>query len=372
MLAALALLWVSLAQASGPVPDGLKALDERDYATAAQLFAKAVEADPADFAARFHLALADSLLGREAEAAAGYRKVLELKPGLYEAEVNLGVLLLGQKQPAAAVPLLEDAVRQKPSEFRPVFYLAQALFAAGDFAKAEPRYLDALKLDAGSVPALLGLARSRARLGRLEEAAPDYRRAASLDPDLKDIELELASQFEAAGRPEKALEIYVLFPADPAALERRAVLSIRAGRPGEAAPLLEQLLAKEPGNLGLRLTYGRVLRELKKYAPASAEFVRALESKPDFVEAWSELAATLVLLEDYPRTLSALDRLRALGAELPGHLYLRAIVLDKTKQPEAALAAYEKFLSLSQGRSPDEEFLARQRARILKKEIDRK
>ena len=68
--------------------DGLKALDDGKYDVAAQLFAKAVEADPKDYTAHFNLALAYSMLGKDAEGIAEYRKTLELKPGLYEAELN--------------------------------------------------------------------------------------------------------------------------------------------------------------------------------------------------------------------------------------------------------------------------------------------
>src|SRR3954462_13599892 len=99
--------------------DGLKALDENKVETAAQLFAKAVEADPKDYGAHFNLALAYSLLGKDSEGVAEYRKALELKPGLYEAELNAGILLMRQKNPADALPLLAQAAEQKPDEFRP-------------------------------------------------------------------------------------------------------------------------------------------------------------------------------------------------------------------------------------------------------------
>ena len=44
----------------------------------------------------------------------------------------------------------------------------------------------------------------------------------------------------------------------------------------------------------------------------------------------------------------------------------------KLKQFQPALEAYEKFLELDNGKRPDEEFKARQRARILRKEIERR
>ena len=38
---------------------------------------------------------------------------------------------------------------------------------------------------------------------------------------------------------------------------------------------------------------------------------------------------------------------------------------------EQALAAYQKFLSLSDGKSPNQEFQARQRVKLLEKELRR-
>src|ERR1700751_4730518 len=107
--------------------EGMKALEDRKYQEAADLFAKAVAADPGDYAANFHLALSYSLLGKASEAIPIYKKVLELKPGLYEAELNLGIILVGQKQPKDAIPYLQGAADQKPKVYRPRIYLADAL-----------------------------------------------------------------------------------------------------------------------------------------------------------------------------------------------------------------------------------------------------
>ena len=61
-----------------------------------------------------------------------------------------------------------------------------------------------------------------------------------------------------------------------------------------------------------------------------------------------------------------------LSKEKPGHVYLRAIVLDKFHQFKAALESYERFLALSNGQSPDEEFKARQRVRIIQRELSKR
>ena len=112
--------------------EGFKALDAKQYDQAAQLFSQAVQADPKDYAAHFHLGLAYSLLSKDAEATAEYEKTLELKPGLYQAELNLGILLLRDKRAQAAVSHLNTAAQAKPKEFRPQLYLADALLASGE------------------------------------------------------------------------------------------------------------------------------------------------------------------------------------------------------------------------------------------------
>ncbi len=350
----------------------MKALEANDYGLAAQYFAKAVEADPKDYAAQFHLALANSLTGKEDEAIKGYKTVLELKPGLYEAQVNLGVLLLERKQTGEAVALLEAAVTQKPEEFRPNFYLGEALLASGEAVRAGERFATASKADPKSAAAQAGLGRSLARQRKFDDASVALRMAAELDPGYRNALLELASLCEENGEYDKAIEFYSGFRENDAALERMAVLLIRTGKPAAAAGLLEELLARTPQDAGLRLTYGRILRDMKKYPAAGEQFALAVQAKPDLVEGWGELAGILTLVENYPGALAALDRLKALGAEAPGHLYLRAIILDKTRQLRPALESYEKFLEASQGKSPNEEFLARQRARIIRKELSRR
>ena len=106
------LLAIFLAQAVDFSAEGQKALDAQKYDAAVELFKKAVAEDPKDYGPRFNLALAYSLLGKDAESIPQYKAVLELKPGLYEAELNLGISLLRAKDAAGAVVQLKAAAEQ--------------------------------------------------------------------------------------------------------------------------------------------------------------------------------------------------------------------------------------------------------------------
>ena len=394
-----------LAAAADYQADGLKALEAKQYGPAVQLFRQAIQSDPNDYAAHFHLALAESLLGQDADAIPEYQKTLELKPGLYQAELNLGILLLRGKRPGEAAPHLKAAADTKPKEFRAQWHLAEALFATGDVAQAEQHYQTAAELDPRSAATQLGLGRAQARQNRLSEAAEHFRQAAQLDASFNDALLELAGLFEQNHQPDEAIAIYQKFPDTVAAQERLGALLIESKRYAEAIPYLEKAVirdptpanrlalstayrmnkepqksieqlekavAAEPSSYDLRMAYGRALRDERQFMPAANQFAAAAQQKPAAKEVWNELAGVLTLAEQYPQAIAALDRVHALGQEIPGDYYLRAIILDKLHQFKPALEAYHEFLASSDGKNPDEEFKARQRARIIERMLSKR
>ena len=381
---------------------GIKALDDKRYADAVANFTKAIAADPKDYTAYFNLALAYSLQGNDADAVPQYKKTLELKPDLYQANLNLSISLLRLKRAAEAVPYLTSAVAEKPKEYRPNYYLGAALLGSGDFAKAQQAFVTATEIDPQSPDAELGLGHALEKQNRLADAAPHYQKAAELNPAFRRDLLELGSLYEAQNQPNEALAIYQQFPDDAGAQERLGALLIAANRPADAIPHLEiavaksptpanqaalatafvksnqadkalpvvdQILAATPNDFDIRMLHGRIVRDQRKFPQAAQDFRTAIALKPDDPQAWSELAVSLVMAEDYPAALSALDKLAALHAEKPGHVYLRALILDKINDRKGALASYQRFLALSNGQSPDEEFKARQRAKLLEREL---
>jgi tetratricopeptide (TPR) repeat protein len=399
---ALALL---LAFQTNLAEQGLKALDEKRYPDAVASLTQAVAADPKDYSLHFNLALAYSLMGKNADAIPEYKKTLELKPDLYQAELNLGISLLREKQSAEAVVYLTPAAAQNAKEYRANYYLATALLGSGDFAKAEQTYMAALAIDPKAPDAELGLAHALAGENKLEDAAIHYKKAAELNANYRDDLLELAGMYEKAKQPEQAMAIYQQFPDNPGAQERLGDLLLKAGKaadaipcfqiavakspteanraalaeaflknnePNKAQPVVEQILAADPDNFEIRMLHGRLIRDQRKFPEAAVEFERATQLKPDAPQAWSELAGVLVMAENYQPALAALDRIAALKAEKPGHVFLRAIVLDKIHDLKPALASYQRFLDLSQGENPSQEWQARQRIKTLEREIDKR
>lgn len=393
---------------------GLRALEQNNYPAAIAAFERAVSADSRSYAARFHLALSYSLAGRDAEAIGEYRKTLELKPDLYEANLNLGILLLRTKQAEGALAPLRTAASTKPKDPKPAAYLADALLDTGKLNEARETYTGALALDPNIAAAELGLARVEARSGNLPQAAQHFERAAELEPAYKEAILELAEIYESKKQLAEAAAIYARFKTNPAAQERAGEILLSTGKPAEAVPLLEfsvakaptsanrlalatayfatnelekggkvlnEALAADPKDFALRMLAGRVLRDHKQFRQAAAQFLAASAIKPDSIDPLRELVTVLLASETYPQpadqgalqaALGALDKIKALGGETPAHFYLRAIILDKLNQDQPALEYYQRFLAASEGKFPDEEFKSRQRARIIQKRLSKR
>ncbi|HTA45944.1 MAG TPA: tetratricopeptide repeat protein [Bryobacteraceae bacterium] len=391
------------AQQQDALAEGLKALDANHPDAAEALFRQAAAAAPGDVSPHFNLALALSMERKDTEAIAEFRRALQLQPGLYQANLNLGILLLRNQRAGEALPVLKEALDAQKTP-RANLYYAQALDETGDVSEAESRYRTAIELDPKAAAAQAGLARLLLKDSKLTEAATYYREAASLDPGYRDGLLELGAAYEKAGMRADAIAIYREFPENAGAKERLGRLLIDNGKADAAIPslegavktsptvanrlaladaykltkqpekVIEQLrlaVASEPSNYDLRMDLGRELRDAHKSAEAEQQFTAAGKIRPDSVKVWNELATLYVVNGDYVKGLEALDRVRALGQELPGDYFFRGICLDRLRQLKPAIAAYRQFLATDGNKMPDQEFQARQRVRIMESELNR-
>ena len=404
MFAVFSLLLLLSATPTDLQTQGLQSLEKQDYQAAAAIFEQLVSQDPKDYSSLFNLALAETGLKKDEAAIAHFKQALVLQPGLHPAELNLALLYLRNHRAPDAVPLLDSVVRAQPNDMRPHLYLGEALEAESKWDDAAAQYQEASRLDPKNGRAELGWGRSLLRAGKLEDAAAHYRRAASVDPATKPYLLELASALIEQHRQTDAVSLLKEFPENAGAREKLGQIYLETGQPAlaatefeaasalsptpanrlalataylrsqqeaKAAPILKEALAQSPNDYDLQMAVGRIYRDQRNFIEAGNRFFAATKIKPDLDEPWSELAAASVMAGMYPQALAALDKLHELNAEKAGHFYLRAIVLDKLHQPKPALANYQRFLQLSDGKNPDQEFQARHRAKLLEHEVNR-
>ena len=390
--------------ARDPMAEAMKDLDAGKTQQAIATLKEVLAQNPDNYGVWFNLGVAYGMAGDDGEAVTSFRKVLTLEPKLYEAELNLAQLLLRQKKYAEAVELLTQAAEQKPQEIRPQLMLGKVLLATGKPAEAEARFKTVTTFDPKQAEAFLLLSRSLSAQQRWAEAAAPLATYTALNPTDTAAQMELAQTLERAKKPAEAAAIYGRFPKDPAAMERAGLLELDAGNAKQSAEELElavqvsptpalryalatallrsgqiekaaevaaALVTQQPGNLDTRMFYGRLLRDQRQYAPAAEQFASATKLKPDSLEAWNELTSMLVLLKNYPAALETIEKSRQLGGETPAYYWYRAIMLDALHQNKPALESYQRFLEMSHDKSPDEEFKARQRVRILTRIVNR-
>jgi len=385
------------------------ALGRNDFAAAAEALKQVVAAQPTLPAAWFNLAYAYTGLHKHEEAVAAYRKALDLDPNLFEAHLNLGILLMQMNDPQAALGHLEKAATLKPDHPRAQLYYARALASTGQTERAERQYQTALQLDPKLASAQYDLGQLYLQQKHHQEALASFQAASQLDPVLSQAQLGMALAMEGLKDQANAIPHFVQYlAARPDDLETRfhlARLYLELGKneqafqglqtvyrakpetPGLAAALgdvcallkqfpesekfYRQALLASPADSDLHRALGQTLLEEDKLSEAEAEFRTALKGNPRSREAGQGLATSLYLQKRYPEAIPLLEALARAPDPPPILVFALASSYDNLHLLQKALDNYLRFLQLSKGQSPDHEWQATQRVKLLRHQLQK-
>jgi tetratricopeptide (TPR) repeat protein len=178
-----------------------------------------------------------------------------------------------------------------------------------------------------------------------EEAAeePDY--SCAYFYFLWGRQAELAMQFpEALDAYQKAL---ICDPDADYIIRKIPVILLRMNRGDEAVSLLLSYLEKKPADAGIRMLLARVYIGLARYDEAAGQYQAIHRQDPEEITSLmllSELYLNQDNLAEAEKTLQ--EVLRVDSEAYPAHVLLGRIYLN-TRQPDRALAAYDKALALN-------------------------
>jgi tetratricopeptide (TPR) repeat protein len=195
----------------------------------------------APFSYQVHLLKAEALEGQEKwdQAAAEYRKILEINPLLPGIHARLGRALLSTPQPTPAV--IAEVKRNFEQELEIDPRNASAEYVLGELAKDENdlptairHYSQATKLDADFGDAYLGLGSALVASKRFADAIPPLEAYEKLAPDSPTGHFQLALAYAGVGRKDDANREAALQRQSAESLEqakRKAQLSMQPSQP---------------------------------------------------------------------------------------------------------------------------------------------
>jgi tetratricopeptide (TPR) repeat protein len=165
----------------------------------------------APFSYQVHLLNAEALetQGKSEEAAAEYRKILDVNPTLPGIHARLGRVLLSGAQPSAeavaqAKKNFEDELEIDPNNATAEYVLGELAKGDGDSSTAVRHYTRATKIDAGFAEAYLGLGSALVASKQFAEAIPPLESYEKFAPDSPTGHYQLALAYAGVGRKEDA------------------------------------------------------------------------------------------------------------------------------------------------------------------------
>jgi tetratricopeptide (TPR) repeat protein len=391
------------------------AMDQQQWTEAETILRKLVAGNTQDARAWFDLGYVMHAQQNYPKAIFAYRGAVAAQPDSFECNFNLGMMLAHENDPDAS-KYLEAATRLKPTSANPQKSLAhawaalarvqaprnfkssvdswshaaalapddaqnrlefgEALDQSGDLAGAEREFRNADELQPMSRDVLTALSNLYVRTQRMPQAEETLRRLVSEAPQTESGHLQLGRVLSAEKKDAEAVaelqKALALRTDDWDALRELAFVQERDKQFAAAEASYRTLLMQFPNDAELHNGLGSVLLPQLKYEEAQTEFVVCLRLKPDWGEAYGQLALAASGNKDYELAIKALDGRRKRLPELPGTYFLRATCHDHLRQFADAVENYKAFLAVSNGQFPDDEWKARHRLIAIEPEAKSK
>jgi tetratricopeptide (TPR) repeat protein/photosystem II stability/assembly factor-like uncharacterized protein len=326
-------------------------MDQKAWPKAIEEFEQALTIDDEDVVARAglceaHLAIGDAAMkkGRSREAVHSYQRVLAINADHTEARQRMADInresaekALKEGRDQEAILLFEEALKFTPED--------PALVSRANEVKEQKK--------ARELTEILARSEKAAAVGEWDSAVAALQEALKLSPDDSQLLERLA--FCKDSRRKSRLESSLAGAGQAA----------EAGRWKEAVDLVQEILAKEPGNpaalsmlADIELKRRNEQLQLVKSRAARAEETGRWE---EAISAWNEY---ILLSPADPVALSSIENVKTRRLEEQANAFkTRAVTLGRAEKYAEALAAWEEYLKLK----PEEAPVIQQELEKLKK-----
>ncbi len=384
------------------------AIDRQDYPTALKLLTALAEKSPNDAHLLYDLGFTQDALDQTSAAETSYRKAIVADPNFLEPHVALGLLLARSgkltdarveldkatalttdnpavkarayralaridqhARPSDASDELLAALKISPETSDDILLAGELAEASNELPAAEASYRRVLTVDPQNDSATAALTHILIRQNKLDEAETLLTAALQKSPDDPTLNAQLASLYESQNKTDQAIPIveklHAAHPQDPNLTRLLARLYSRNNQFDKADPLYATLISTSAQDPTLLDDRADTLIHLRRFAEAETLLKRAVAqpeafpTKEDLGSAASHLAFAASVNNDPTTTLQALEIRDKVLPQSPSSLFLAATAHDKLHQVKQAKDLYKQFLTVADGKFPDEEWEARHR-----------
>ena len=268
-----------------------------------------------------------------------FNQVLRLRPGLVEAQVNLGLAYHAIGDYRLAVTDLSQAARQRPDLLPASLFLGLSYLKLGVPEKAVPALNRALSIDPTNRQARRALATAELSEDQYGQAAAQFRRLAATQPSKADAWFRLGQDYLEMAKLATA-QLSTQFPNSAWSLHLAGDVLEERRLWNNAAFAYRKALTVNPAQPGLHSALARVLARDGKLKESEAEFKTELARHPleeSALLGWAEVQ----IMKGVP--LPALDALAKIWKSAPEFL-----AQNETTFPELAVPASVRLRMISE------------------------
>ena len=311
---------------------GLLLYDQGRLNEAIEQMERCVRADATRAIYHADLALAYQSARRLREAAASYRKAIELKPDFAEAWNNLGNVYRELGDETQAISCFDRALQLAPDLAEAHSNLAEMRLERRQFNEALASILEALRLRPESAEIRLMLGDWYAAQNRTAEAVGPYRHALTIKPNLAAAHYKLGTALRSEKQFIEAADCFHetlrLVPESVEALNALASTMATLKRTGEAKKGYARVIEIDASNIEAHLKLAAIFQNESNYCEAETHFLSVQNAAGDHIEALFGLFSICMNQGQWDEAARYIERILSLWPDNPeAHFFHGTLLL---------------------------------------------
>jgi tetratricopeptide (TPR) repeat protein len=318
VLGLILILWLFRDKSKDVYRRGTQLVSARKYEEAVKTFDKAIKKEPNYYRAWLMRGYALYCLERFDDALISYDKALALKPDSADVWYYKGIIFKDISKIDAAFDCYNEVLKINPEYSEALTDRGQLFYHQQNYEQALADFNYSTKLNTDYTEAWRWKAYTLEQLQSNQEAIAAYQRVLQLQPR-SEVWLNLAKLLEEAQLFEAIIALYdqklKTQPEDPNIWNRRGSILQKLERDNEAKISFEQVITNcnrilkgKPDNADIWFQKGLALTHMHKYDDAITAYNQAVIIKPDFSNAWYNMACCYAQQNNLERAIQNLQQ----------------------------------------------------------------